>query len=308
MYAQRLLLAAVLTAAASAHMQMQFPAPFRSNFNQFAEKGTDAASNMNAPLKADGSDFPCKGFQADLGTPAGQPTASFAVGGQGNITIADGGAPHGGGSCQISLSMDGAKTFTVIQSIIGSCPASGASYDFTVPADAPTGDAVLAWTWHNNIGNREMYMNCAAVTLTGGTGAKRSPEEQKRATAFSSLPGIYISNVGPAGDGCTTTGTDNKDIIYPEAGPNVQDTSTNSIAAPCGVTQGKGDVTTGSGSGSDSGSASGAASSAASSAASAAPSSVTSPAASPVYFPSPPLAIPKRSPYIVLTVNLLQCI
>lgn len=252
---QVLVLMAAMAGAASAHMQMQFPAPFKSNFNQFAEKGTDASSNMNAPLKADGSDFPCKGFQSDLGTPAGQPTASFAVGGQGNITIADGGAPHGGGSCQISLSMDGAKTFTVVQSIIGGCPASGASYDFTIPDDTPTGDAVLAWTWHNNIGNREMYMNCAAVTLTGGA-AKRSPET-KRAAAFSSRPGIYIANVGPAGDGCTTTGTDNKDIIYPDAGPDVEDTSTNSVKVPCGVTQGQGAVTGGSGSGSDTGSGSG---------------------------------------------------
>lgn len=268
---------------ASAHMQMQFPAPFRSNFNQFAQKGTDAASNMNAPLKADGSDFPCKGFQSDLGTPAGQPTASFAVGGQGNITIADGGAPHGGGSCQISLSMDGAKTFTVVQSIIGGCPASGASYDFTVPEDAPAGDAVLAWTWHNNIGNREMYMNCAAVTLTGGSGAKRSPEN-KRAVAFSSRPGIYIANVGPAGDGCMTTGTDNKDIIYPDAGPDVQDTSSNSVAAPCGVTQGIGAVT--GGSGSESGAGSGGSSSGGSGSGSGAvpsSSSITSSAASPTY-------------------------
>lgn len=258
MYNAKQLLIATMVGAASAHMQMQFPAPFKSNFNQFAEKGTDAASNMNAPLKADGSDFPCKGFQSDLGTPAGQPTASFAVGGQGNITIADGGAPHGGGSCQISLSMDGAKTFTVVQSIIGGCPASGASYDFTIPEDAPTGDAVLAWTWHNNIGNREMYMNCAAVTLTGGSGAKRSSAD-KRAAAFSSRPGIYISNVGAAGDGCTTTGTDNKDIIYPDAGPDVQDTSSNSVAAPCGLTQGVGAVTGGSGSDGGSGAGSGAA-------------------------------------------------
>lgn len=286
MYNTQQLLMVALMGTASAHMQMQFPAPFRSNFNQFAEKGTDAASNMNAPLQADGSDFPCKGFQSDLGTPAGQPTASFAVGGQGNITIADGGAPHGGGSCQISLSMDGAKTFTVVQSIIGGCPASGASYDFTIPEDTPTGDAVLAWTWHNNIGNREMYMNCAAVTLTGGSGAKRSPES-KRATAFSSRPGIYIANVGPAGDGCTTTGTDNKDIIYPEAGPDVQDTSTNSVAVPCGVTQGQGAVTGGSGSGSGSGSgAGGSGGSGSGSGAAPSSSSPTSSAASQTYVSS----------------------
>lgn len=149
---------ALLGSTAHAHMEMQFPAPFNSKFNPNADPGS-IDYTMTAPLSSDGSNFPCKGYQSALGTPEGAPTASFAAGGSGNVTIT-GGAAHGGGSCQISLSTDGAKTFTVIQSIIGGCPADGtSSLDFTIPSDMPAGDAVLAWTWHNQIGNREMYVS-----------------------------------------------------------------------------------------------------------------------------------------------------
>lgn len=148
-------------------------------------------------------------------------------------------ANHGGGSCQISLSTDGAKTFTVLQSIIGNCPTSGTSnLDFTIPADAPAGDHVLAWTWHNQIGNREMYMNCAAVTLTAASGDDSSSggvKKMARAAAYASRPGIFIANVGAAGGGCTTE--EMFDVVYPEPGPDVVNDSTKPKAPTCGVTQ-----------------------------------------------------------------------
>lgn len=146
-------------------------------------------------------------------------------------------ANHGGGSCQISLSTDGAKTFTVLQSIIGNCPTSGTSnLDFTIPADAPTGNHVLAWTWHNQIGNREMYMNCASVTLTtGGSGGGAGLKKIARAAAYASRPGIFIANVGAAGGGCTTQ--ESFDVLYPAPGPDVTNTSTKPKAPTCGVTQ-----------------------------------------------------------------------
>lgn len=145
----------------------------------------------------------------------------------------DGSANHNGGSCQISLSTDGAKTFSVLQSIVGNCPTAGTSnLDFTIPADAPVGDHVLAWTWHNQIGNREMYMNCAAVTLTGGSGGVK---KMARAAAYASRPGIFVANVGAAGGGCTTEET--FDVVYPAPGPDVVNTSTKPKAPTCGVTQ-----------------------------------------------------------------------
>lgn len=153
-------------------------------------------------------------------------------------------ANHGGGSCQISLSTDGAKTFTVLQSIIGNCPTAGTSnLDFTIPADAPAGDHVLAWTWHNQIGNREMYMNCAAVTLTtvgGGSSSGGVQKKMARAAAYASRPGIFIANVGAAGGGCTTEET--FDVEYPEPGPDVVNESSKSKAPSCGITQQVGGV------------------------------------------------------------------
>lgn len=242
-------LLAALTGSASAHMMLSYPAPFNSKYNQFADSGKIDYS-YTAPLAADGSDYPCKGYQSDLGTSAGQATASFEVGGKGNITVV-GGAAHGGGSCQISLSTDGAKTFTVIQSIVGNCPVNTeGNFDFTVPSDVPAGDAVLAWSWNNRIGNREFYMNCAAVTLTGGS-AKREATD-KRAAAFSSRPQIFVANIG---NGCTVA--EGGDVNYPNPGPDVVNNSDNPEApsGSCG--------STGSSSGSGSGSAASSSSSAA---------------------------------------------
>lgn len=245
-------LLAALTGTASAHMMLSYPPPLNSKYNPFADSGKIDYS-YTAPLAADGSDYPCKGYQSDLGTSAGQSTASFAIGGQGNITVV-GGAAHGGGSCQISLSTDGAKTFKVIQSIIGNCPVNGeGNFDFTVPSDAPAGDAVLAWSWNNRIGNREFYMNCAAVTLTGGS-AKREAEE-KRATALSSLPDIFVANIG---NGCNVA--EGGDVDYPNPGEAVTKNSDNP-EAPTGNCGSSGS-SSGSGS-SDSGSAASPSSSAA---------------------------------------------
>ena len=44
---------------------------------------------------------------------------------------------------------------------MGSCPASagGVSMSVTIPKDVKSGDVLFAWTWNNNTGNREFYMN-----------------------------------------------------------------------------------------------------------------------------------------------------
>lgn len=60
-------------------------------------------------------------------------------------------------------------------------------------------------TWFNNVGNREMYMNCAVVTI-GGSGSKL----KARALAG---PAIFLANIG---NGCTTaSGTD---VVFPNPG------------------------------------------------------------------------------------------
>lgn len=217
------LAAAALLGTATAHMEMRFPAPLNSKYNPHTDPARTDYS-MTSPLARDGSDYPCKGHHALLGTPAGAPTASLALGSAARVDVA-GGAPHGGGSCQVSLSTDGARTFSVLKSVVGGCPAGATtSIGFTVPPDAPAGDAVLAWSWHNRIGNREMYMNCASVTLTGGgVGGGASPPPSSY-SSYSSLPGIFVANVG---NGCSVA--EGGDVVYPDPGPDVVEQSTNPI-------------------------------------------------------------------------------
>ncbi|KAG9247132.1 hypothetical protein BJ878DRAFT_219858 [Calycina marina] len=197
-----------------AHMEMQYPAPLRSKFNALVSSG-NADYSMTSPLTGP-SQFPCKGYQSDLGTAAGGSTATFAAGSTNNFTIT-GGADHDGGSCQAALSYDGGESFTVIHSYIGNCPGAGTtSYDFTVPSDAASGAALFAWTWYNKVGNREIYQNCASITISGA-----SSKVKRATTAFSARPDMFVANLD---NGCTTIET--TDLTFPEPGPDVTGTGT----------------------------------------------------------------------------------
>jgi hypothetical protein len=99
-----------LMATVHGHMEMSFPPPFRSKFNKLADAGKVDYS-MTAPLSG-AAQFPCKGYQSDMGTPGGASVVTWNAGDKTNFTIV-GGAAHGGGSCQAALSYDGGKSFTV---------------------------------------------------------------------------------------------------------------------------------------------------------------------------------------------------
>ena len=162
------------------HMKLATPAPY----------GEDSLTN--APLDASGSDFPCKqrpGVYADA-----KSTATMPIGAKQTLSFI-GGATHGGGSCQISLTKDLQPTkdsvFQVIHSIEGGCPTSSpgnigddanapdpTSFDYSIPQGIAPGKYTLAWTWFNKIGNREMYMNCAPIVVSGG-GSKRSFDDSE---------------------------------------------------------------------------------------------------------------------------------
>ncbi|KAF5989751.1 hypothetical protein FBULB1_596 [Fusarium bulbicola] len=201
-----------LAGLALAHMEMTYPPPFKSKYNPYA--GQDIDYSMTSPLNADGSNFPCKGYNSLYGTAAGAPTATWQAGKSYSISIA-GGADHGGGSCQVSLSFDRGKTWVVVQSWIGNCPkAPTSNFQFTLPVDTPAGEALFAWTWFNRIGNREMYMNCAAITVKAGSGTPK--------TALKKRPAMFVANVG---NGCGTT--EMVDLMFPNPGPDVDLTSTN---------------------------------------------------------------------------------
>ncbi len=198
-----------LVGTGSAHMLMSYPPSLKYKGNPFS--GSQVDSDLTSPLSADGSNFPCKGSLNLLGTSAGQPVASWTGGQQYNMTIS-GGAPHGGGSCQASISTDNGATFRVIHSYVGQCPSpSGgdSSFNFKVPSDTPAGTALFAWTWFNQVGNREMYMNCAVVNIAGGSGSE--------STSFKDRPTIFEANIAPSK--CTTA--DSKDLKFPDPGPDV---------------------------------------------------------------------------------------
>jgi hypothetical protein len=216
------------TSYAGAHMLLAKPPPYNGV--------------INSPLNADGSNFPCQ-LQFDTTAPA----TSIALGSVQPLDFT-GSATHGGGSCQISITYDDPPTknsvFKVIQSIEGGCPIKNNpgnigddasspdpdTYSFNVPTNLPTGKAVLAWTWFNKIGNREMYMNCAPVDITAGS-SKRSEEEdnlvrdisqlmERDQAAYNALPNMFTANILNIGsDSCKTT--EGVDILFPEPGSSI---------------------------------------------------------------------------------------
>lgn len=196
---------------ALAHMEMFSPAPLGSQHNPYATNWEDNDYNMISALQPDGSNFPCRGHHNLLGRPLGQSVAVWQAGRNYTFTI-QGSAEHNGGSCQASLSYDQGNTFTVIKSYIGNCPIQR-EWEFTLPNDTPTGPALFAWSWFNQVGNREMYMNCASVTIRE-TG--RNITRRDAAVPFSSRPNIFVANVG---NGIGTL--EGYDVEFPEPGPDV---------------------------------------------------------------------------------------
>ncbi|KAJ5104615.1 CAZyme family AA11 [Penicillium alfredii] len=267
------MLAAVLGASlVNAHMKMSHPVPY------------SADSLNNSPLAADGSDFPCKlrsnAFQA--------PTQEnkMAIGESQKLTF-EGSATHGGGSCQVSLTTDKEPTkkseWKVIKSYEGGCPANvegnmgggetatdPTTFNFTIPSGIEAGKYTLAWTWFNRIGNREMYMNCAPITVTGGSSKRSEEEVEKRDTKF---PPMFVANV----NGCTTK--EGVDIRFPQPGDDVDQAGNPSNLAPQGSEACTGTAKFGGSGATSSGSDSG--SSASSAPADSAPSATSSASAAP---------------------------
>ena len=205
MHSATLLSAVVgLSASAAAHMVMNQPVPL------------NPSTISTSPLNGEDSFFPCQGGEA--GSYDGD-TNTFQAGGQQTLGFT-GSAVHGGGSCQISLTYENPppadkSKWKVIHTIMGGCPSNAAGnlvtsgsdangrpdgaectpgesgecknvFEFPVPADLPNGQVFVAWTWFNKIGNREMYMNCAAAEITGGSDD----------TSFlDSLPEMFVANI-----------------------------------------------------------------------------------------------------------------
>lgn len=223
------LFAAVLAMAstASAHMFIESPVPF--------------SGVSKSPLEKDGSNFPCQGSSYQITT-----MNEWSVGSEVTVSFpSDQTATHGGGSCQISVTKDKAPTkdskWKVIHSIEGGCPTTGAGnggtlgkFGFKVPSELPEGQLTMAWTWFNKVGNREMYMNCAPIKVSGGTGS-----------GFDGLPDMATANIGGS---CTTS--EGSDYTFKNPGKSVAKLGTGPFKELCGGAPSSGGSTGGSSGGS----------------------------------------------------------
>ncbi|KAF2220590.1 hypothetical protein BDZ85DRAFT_203432, partial [Elsinoe ampelina] len=190
-----------LISSASAHLFMQVPKPIQGN----------AIKN---PLDPSGSDFPCHGV-----APPGAGGVDMAVGSQQDLIFDSGAshentAVHGGGSCQVSITYETDPAKLKDPNSWRCSDATTNGYDcvnafrFTIPEGVKTGQATLAWTWFNTIGNREMYMNCAAVNIQGGA---------SDASGLQDFPPMFVANLASVGGGtCKTTEMTN--VGFPNPG------------------------------------------------------------------------------------------
>ncbi|KAF7187051.1 hypothetical protein HII31_11660 [Pseudocercospora fuligena] len=219
------LAAAVLSTPSLAHMFISSPSPI-------------PGSAPKDPLDPSGSNFPCHGIS--LPASGGQKmaagskqTLAFNLGGGANTAV------HGGGSCQMSITYetDAAKVkdpsnWKVIYSIEGGCPTDASGnlptaqkcttgdevscvnqFPFTIPKGVKDGHAIMAWTWFNNVGNREMYMNCINVEFSDGDGSE-----------MKSFPTMFVANLASV-DQCPTT--ENVNVKFPDPGKPFQEMSLN---------------------------------------------------------------------------------
>lgn len=208
-----------LAASASAHMVMEFPKPY--------------GNPNNSPLENSGADFPCKatGPESYVITEMNVWNAGETQ----NVRF-KGGATHGGGSCQFSLTDDMAPTkesaWKVVHSVIGGCPSSHpenynddasnqdglSTYPITLPADLPAGEYTFAWTWFNKIGNREMYMNCAPIKVGAAASVAAAAEAKSVSDVLGNLPDMFVSNIPR--EQCSTS--EGQDFVFPNLGDSVE--------------------------------------------------------------------------------------
>lgn len=211
---------AIAPLAAHAHIIMASPVPF--------------GLPKQDPLTV--ADFPCQNAPS-----TGATVNKWAVGTNSSIKLI-GSAVHSGGSCQVSVTKDKSPTkdsvWKVIHSWEGGCPdvpPKGGNWEpadpkairpplhFAIPIELPNGEMTMAWTWSNKVGNREFYMNCAAVEVSGGA---------KDDTAFDALPEMAVNIDGVGKTPCKTV--EDHDYSYENPGKYVTRNGTGPYMPLCG--------------------------------------------------------------------------
>jgi len=215
---------AIAPLAAHAHIIMASPVPF----------GPAGSFPKQDPLTAEM--FPCQN------TPStGAMVNKWTAGSNTSINLL-GSAVHSGGSCQVSVTKDKSPTkdsvWRVIHSWEGGCPdvpPGGGNFmpadakavrpplPFTIPTELPDGEMTMAWTWSNKVGNREFYMNCAAVEISGGA---------KDDTEFDALPEMAVNIDGVGKTPCKSV--EDHDYSYENPGKYVTRNGTGPYMPLCG--------------------------------------------------------------------------
>ncbi|KAI9474940.1 hypothetical protein BX667DRAFT_478781, partial [Coemansia mojavensis] len=163
-----------------AHIAMTVPC---ARYNPWGEDcpelpaGETLDYNLKSPISTAGQSdmLPFCHHEKPWPTPAAKWKAGQSI----TVKFTPDGAGHGGGHCQFSVSYDSGKTYVVVHEVLEHCFFNGpsdsntmevTSYTFDLPDDLPSSDkAIFAWSWVNSIGNREFYMDCADVTISGSS-------------------------------------------------------------------------------------------------------------------------------------------
>lgn len=205
-----------LAASASAHLVLNTPVPFE----------WEDSATQQSPLEP--ADFPCK-----------QPGGTYAVTQMNTVAAGDeltvqikGGATHGGGSCQFSITTDTKPNkdsqWKVLHSQIHGCVGGAADANMSnnkddlnnpkipvkIPENLPAGQYTFAWSWFNKLGNREFYMNCAPLEVTSGNANTASADIS---SVIGSLPDMFVANLPPTE--CEVAS--GQDFNYPNPGDSV---------------------------------------------------------------------------------------
>ncbi|KUJ09640.1 uncharacterized protein LY89DRAFT_274893 [Mollisia scopiformis] len=205
-YTMLFFILAMVSPLAQAYQTMRIPNPLRYTFNAYLNDNT-TRDNYTVALTAD--QFPCKGYMSDMYTDPngnGWPVTPYEAGEAAWIILT---GESLGGSGQISMSGNNGS-LTVIHTFEGNVGTSNQQQlDFTVPVDAPTGTAVLAFSYFP-LGSNEVCVSCAAITIKPAQENATLPT-----TPFASRPDIFVSDMN---NSCTRDPT--KEVMFPNPGPD----------------------------------------------------------------------------------------
>ncbi|GME26314.1 Chitin-binding domain 3 [Neofusicoccum parvum] len=170
--------------SAMGHVAMTWPVPFDKALMQQYEG--------RSPLTT--SNYPCNTNDFTI-TDEHRSSNTLHVSQAYDLSFDSNAAPHDGGSCQLSITLDEKPSresvFKVFTSIEGGCPSDNAvtpkNQTFMLPEYIPKGDVVFAWTWFpRHSGSPEMYMNCAPIHVPDG-----SDDHEE----FNKLPDMLVANI-----------------------------------------------------------------------------------------------------------------